>query len=195
MDNFKIFVTDALSNYDKNMKDQKNLLKNAKSTTTIPAVNNMDKNKIYFLDENNKKIVEGNYEIISTYMMSNNLWTWGWSNPSIPKNSLRIITNLLKHGLDLDSNKDFFLKSELINSRFIITDPVQIDIHLAICSALSKIDNIYPIITYSGEDRAQYFELKSDDFAPGQLGMDIIKHLDTTDVRVTYIFMFDIKKI
>ena len=194
MDNFKIFITDSLSNYDKNMKEQDELLKDAKSITIIQASRNNDKNKIFFLDKNEKIIIEANYEIISTYIMSNNIWTWGWANPSIPKNSIRIITNLLKHGFDLDHNKDYFLKSELINSKFIISDPIQIDIHLSICSALSKIKNIYPLIIYTDKNKGQYFELKSNKFPENQLGIDIIKNIDTENIKITYIFMFNINK-
>lgn len=193
MDDFKIFITDSLANYDKNMDRQNKLLKDAISFTIVTSPNEMKKDKIIFFDEK-KKILEASYEIISIYTLSNNVWTWGWGQPSIPKKNSAIVRKILDYGFSLDSNKNYFLKAELVNSRFVISDPIQIDIHLAICSELSKINNIYPLAIYTKKEKEQYYEINSDEFSQDQLGVHIIKNIDTSDIRITYIFMFDIKE-
>lgn len=145
MDDYKTFVTDSLVEYDKNMKEQKKMLKNAVYYDHIQTENSMENDKIIFYDINDKIIFEADFEAISLYDPDHSLWTWGWGNPSWKRKWTRIISKIFNYGLSLDPEKSFHLKLELVNSRFIISDPIQIDIHLAIASALSKIPYIYPL--------------------------------------------------
>jgi hypothetical protein len=64
--------------------------------------------------------------------------------PYLSKNSTYTSRKILNYGLDLGPNQEY-LKSELITSRFRITNPIQLDIHTAISSYLSQIPTIFQI--------------------------------------------------
>ena len=57
-------------------------------------------------------------------------------------NTNYISRKILNYGLDLDTNQNF-LKTELVTSRFTVSNLLQLDIHVAIASYLTKIPNIY----------------------------------------------------
>jgi hypothetical protein len=195
MDNYKTFITDSLVNYDKNMKEQNKLLKNATSYEYINSDDNTENDKIIFFDENNNKILTADYEAVSTYYSEFGTWLWAWANPSFSKKWTRIITKILTYGFSLDPLKNYHLKSELINSRFIITDPIQIDIYLAVSSALSKINNIYNIVIPLEKKKETLSSYKHDleennkDF---EKKFQIVKNYDNLSVKIQYIFLFNI---
>jgi Family of unknown function (DUF6882) len=186
MDNYNTFVTDSLNEYDKNIREQRKLLKDATYFDYIKFDNDIENDKVIFYNDNNEKLLEADFEAISSYEPQNSLWTWGWSQVGWRKKWTRIINKILSYGLSLDPQKDFHLKLELVNSRFTISDPIQIDIHLAIASALSKIPNIYPFIIPSKLSKFGIF--------PDIERYDILKEYDGK-YRVLYLFLFNIKKI
>ena len=57
-----------------------------------------------------------------------------------------ISRKILNYGLDLTPDEQF-LKSELITSRFRISSKIQLDIHVALASYLTKMPLIYKHIT------------------------------------------------
>ena len=194
MDNYKTFITDALANYDKNIKEQNKLLKNATSFKFINSNDNTENDKIIFFDENNNKILTADYEAISTYYSEFGTWTWAWANPSFSRKWTRIITKILNYGFSLDPLKNYHLKLELINSRFIITDPIQIDIHLAVSAALSKINNIYNIVIpleKKKESISSYKHNLEEKTKDSDKRMEIVKNYDNMDVKIQYIFLFN----
>ena len=150
----------------------------------------MESDKIIFLDDEKKKIMEGNFEIISTHMISNDVWTWGWANPSFQNKKTRIVKDILNYGLTLDNKKNYFLKAELTNSRFVISDPLQIDIHLAIASSLSKIKYIYPLVMNT-KGKQEIIYLDKEEYPEDQYGLKIIKDIDSDDLTIIYIFIWD----
>jgi hypothetical protein len=188
MENYKVFITDSLSEYDKNMKEQNKLLSNAGYFTFNNTNDSTENDKISFYDENNKKILDADYEVIGTYNIFYALWTWAWANPSFDKKWTRIITKILNYGFSLDPKKNYHLKLELINSRFIISDYIQIDIHLAIASALSKIKNIYSLVIPSDAKKIVFVE------KDGIEQQKIYKNIEDKDVKIHYLFLFNIKK-
>jgi hypothetical protein len=184
MENYKTFVTDSLSEYDKNMREQKKILKNAVYYKYIYVDNDIENNKIIFFDENEKKILEADYEIISSYNSVHGFWTWGWAT-LFPKKLTRTVIKILNYGFSLDSEKNNNLKNELINSQFIISDPIQIDIHLAIASSLSKIKNIYSFILP--------YDLKEESHFSKNDKLKILKNYDG-NFKILYAFLFNLKK-
>lgn len=188
MENYKVFVTDSLSEYDKNMKEQYKFLQNAEYFKFYNTDESMKNDKIVFYDENNEKILEAEYELIGTYNVFHTLWTWAWGNPAYDKKWTRIITKILNYGFSLDPKKNYHLKLELVNSRFIISDYIQIDIHLAIASALSKIKNIYGLVVPSDGKKIVFVEKNNVE------QQKIYKNLEDKDVKIHYLFLFNIKK-
>jgi hypothetical protein len=188
MDNYKTFITDSLSEYDKNMKEQHKLLKNAEYFQFTNSNDNTENDKITFYDDNNIKILEANYEVIGTYNALYALWTWAWGNPAFDKKWTRIITKILNYGFSLDPKKNYHLKLELVNSRFIISDQIQIDIHLAIASALSKIKYIYNLVIPSDIKKISYIDTDTG------MRQKIFKNLEDNDVKIHYLFLFNVKK-
>ena len=109
--------------------------------------NDMDRNIIKFYDKNNKLLRKYKYEIIGIYKENQNLWQWAWANSELPKNLNFLSRKILNYGLDLDT-KQTFLKTELITSTFKLSSDIQLDIHIAIASYLSKIPLIYELKNY-----------------------------------------------
>jgi hypothetical protein len=187
MDSYKTFITDSLNEYDKNLKEQNKILKFAEYFEFKNSIDNTMNDKIYFYDSNYNKILEADYEVIATYNALYSLWTWAWGNPAFDKKWTRIITKILNYGFSLDSKKNYHLKLELITSRFIISDQIQIDIHLAITSSLSKIKNIYHLIIPSDEKKIVL------DTTNG-IKQKIFKNFEDKNVKIHYLFLFNIKK-
>jgi hypothetical protein len=186
MENYKTFITDSLSEYDKNIKEQQKLLKNAEYFKFFNSDDNTENDKISFYDENNKIILEAEYEIIGTYDTHYGLWTWAWGNPAFDKKWTRITTKILNYGFSLDPKKNYHLKLELVNSRFIISDYIQIDIHLAIASALSKIKNIYSLVLpLNPKEKTSINDNQK---------RKIYKNLYDDNIIINYLFLFNIKK-
>ena len=205
MDEYKTFVTDSLREFDKNMKEQQKLFKNASYFDYIQTDNSMENDKIIFYDNDDKMIFEADFEAISTYDPENRLWTWGWGNPSWKRKWTRIISKILNYGLTLDPEKSFHLKLELVNSIFIISDRIQIDIHLAIASSLSKIPYIYTLILSQNEEKTKTQILKKENLTNEEKNTKnkaelllkfrskILKEPRDAD-KILYLFLFNIKK-
>lgn len=190
MNNFTTLITDFLANYDKNMKEQDKLLKNTAYFKIREIDDNTENDKIIFYDYNHNQIIQFDFQIIGIYKSDFNSWTWAWGIPGLNSKLTRIITKILNYGFTLDPKKQYHLKSEIINSRFIISDPIQIDIHLAITSGISKINNIYPIIIPINKTEKQEIS-----FVKNNEIYTIIKTLDdikeNEDVKINYIFLFN----
>ena len=130
-------VTNALEYYDANIEKYKNIFKNIKYIKFAHGENDMSYNIINMYDKNKDKIYSSRYEVIGIYNNEYNLWVWSWSIPTMKKNNTFTTKKIVNYGIDLDP-KYKFLKSELITSRFRISNPIQIDIHLSLASYLSK---------------------------------------------------------
>lgn len=152
MDNIT-FVTTSLKYFDENNEKYDGMLKHAKYVKYVPAENDMTHNIIKFFDKNKTEIYKSRYEIIGLYNTDVNTWTWSWALPNFKKNNTGIARKLLNYGLMLDPSAKY-LKTELITSRFRVADFVQLDIHIAIASYMSKSPFIYKygIARYSISD-------------------------------------------
>ena len=141
MDNIT-FVTTSLKYFDENSEKYEGVLKHATYIKYFPAENDMANNIIVFYDKNKNEIFKSRYEIIGLYNSDVNTWTWSWAIPTFKKNNTGIARKLLNYGLMLDPSVKY-LKTELITSRFRVADLVQLDIHVAIASYISKNPFIY----------------------------------------------------
>ena len=110
-----------------------------------------------------------------------------------------MLRNILNYGLNLDPiTENTFLKTELITSRFRINDPVQLDVHIAISSYLSKVPFIFKHIihekdpfeylSYSVDERLLLQDTKLFEYN------EILLQTDE-DYRIDYIFILDHNKL
>ncbi len=141
------FIKNALEYYDKNNENLQTKLRNVHHYKYEHVISTDTENSvIIFYDKNNNKLFSSRFEIIGIYIKPLKLWAWAWALPNIHKNLSYISRKLLMYGLDLDYLLEGTnLKTELITSRFHIKNILQIDIHLAIASYLTKIKYIFPV--------------------------------------------------
>jgi len=179
-------VVNALEYYDKNNEKYKDFLKSIKYIKFKVEENDLEHNKIIMFDKNKKEIFTSRYEVIGLYSSVSNMWIWGWSLPQYKKNTTTIVRKLWNYGAELDVNSHF-LKRELITSRFRISDPIQLEIHTAIATYLSKKPLIY-------KHTIKYDTVKDEDFVP-VLDQNINKYNETSDYNTYYMFILDYDKI
>jgi hypothetical protein len=154
MEKFKLNILDWLEKYDKNTEQNTELLKNAEYFKYYNNNSNLENDKIAFFDKNKKKIIEADIERIGVYFLSQRMWIWAWAMPNRKLKTIRKVTLLLKYALTLE---DPFLRTQLVNSRYIIKDPIQIDIHLAISSELTKNPFIFQFHRIENENLLNQF--------------------------------------
>jgi len=140
-------ISDSLEYYDNNTEKYTDFFKKVKYIEFIHAVKDMDHNVIRMYDTNKNEILKSRYEIIGVYNNKSKTWTWAWAIPRFRKNTTHIVRKIINYGMDLDPESRF-LKTELITSRFRITNPIQLDIHAAIASYLSRQYVVYKYISY-----------------------------------------------
>jgi hypothetical protein len=150
-------VNKALYYYDNNTQNNEQIFKDVehKYTHNIYSYFESDRHIVQLFDKHKKLLNEYEYEYIGFYYSEYKLWAWAWSIPYLDKKSTIISRRILNYGLNLDKD-DFQLKLELTTSRFIVTDPIQLDIHVALASYLSKQPIIYPYYSYNDETSNGY---------------------------------------
>ena len=133
-------VKNALNYYDKNREETNPIFnKFKKYIFKAKNTNDLERNIIEFYDDDNK-VYKYYYEIIGLYNQENEFWVWAWSLSDFSKNLTYTSRRLLNYGLDIDNNgiDEKYLKAELLTSRFRINTSIQLDIHIAIASYLTK---------------------------------------------------------
>lgn len=102
------------------------------------------------------------YELLGIFDNQSKIWIWSWLIPSIDINKSKISKGLLNYGLNLNPGNNesevIYLKTQLVNSRFLINDEIQLEIHLALSTYLCK-DNfkfIYPVKSYLDKNKTKY---------------------------------------
>lgn len=96
------------------------------------------------------EIFRAKYQILGYHDFKNNIWIWGWLTQQ--KSDFIIMSKeLLNYGLKLDPSninaEQLYLKTLLLNSRYIVDGTVGLDINLSIFSYIlkEKILFIYPL--------------------------------------------------
>jgi hypothetical protein len=90
---------------------------------------------------------------------------WAWLVPEFTFKETNIVRNLLNYGLKISptltnrlNNEQLYLKTQMVNGRFLLHDNFQLDLHLAISSYLAK-DNfkfIYYKKKYLNKDKTKF---------------------------------------
>lgn len=143
-------IVDSLNYHDKNFEKYFKVINKIKYLKVNIKTNDLEQSEITMFDKHKNVLFTSRYEIAAMYVKEHKLWLWAWAISNLNKNMSYISRKVLYYGLDLD--KDIVLKSELITSRFKITDPLQIDIHVAIAQYLTKIPIIYKLAIGITED-------------------------------------------
>jgi len=155
--NLASLVEKALEYYD--MKSTKyNKYKDIVDITV-----NRETGTLKFPDEIDKEIYK--YEIIGVFDNMSSIWMWGWMVPEFLYNETLIVKKLLNYGLKINPSvvlkvpdDRLYLKTQFVNSRFLLHDEFQLELHLAIASYLVK-DNfkfIYSKKKYLSNDNKKY---------------------------------------
>jgi len=130
-------INNSLEYYDKKNKLNKKYIKNSKL-----EFNNENKEVLILNNINNDLKLKSKYEILGIFDYQTKVWVWAWMLPFLSKTETVISRELLEYGLKLDpntnSNDHFYIKSQLLNSRFTIENKIELDIHLSLSSYLIK---------------------------------------------------------
>jgi hypothetical protein len=137
----KDIVNDALKYYDQNNEKYMNIKKKIKFVKhAVADQRDIEGVKLIFYDQDMKEIFTSRVEVLAKYYINVKVWTWGFSIPSLDRSLTALSRKIFLYGTDIDISNpaNILLKNELITSRFVINDEVQIDIHCALASYLAK---------------------------------------------------------
>ncbi len=140
MEEKKVFyntLKSAFDNYDEIITNNQNLYSNVNYASIINNGSDIDLNEIEFYDKDKKIIQKNKFEIIGYYYPRHKLWVWGWAIPYLQKKTIQTVKKMWLYGLSL-SYFDSTLKAQLSNSRFIVSDILQVDSFIALTVYLSK---------------------------------------------------------
>ncbi len=129
----------------------------------IKIINNKNiTDEIIFFDKNKKEIFKSSYEVLSAYIPQQQTWKWSWSLPTMLKKSNFISRKILEYALNLDPEKDYLLKSTLINSKIRIINDIQLDIYKALSANLSRKPFILKLflVPLESEKETEYYPFK-----------------------------------
>lgn len=154
-------VNDALKYYDTNNEKYKHIKNHMKYfKIAVNDKNDIESLKLIFYDDDKKELFTSRCEILGKYIADIDVWIWGWSLPNIAKYLTTIIRKVFLYGTDINIDRtniaNTILKNELVTSRFKIEDEIQIDIHCAIASYLSKKPFVFafgnlPSVSHEGQ--------------------------------------------
>ena len=149
-------VNKALEFYDNNRIKYDKLINKIKF---IKIINNnssdLEHLELVLFDNNKNEILTTRYEILGIYYSISKLWIWSWAVADLEKKTTNISKKLLNYAFDMvikrNDEEQIFLKTELVTSRFMIHDLIQLDVHIALSSYLSKMPLILPVVFLLGE--------------------------------------------
>lgn len=142
-------VPKALEYFDNNMEELDKKFRDVKYIRWTVYPTDIKKNKVKMYNKDKERLFEFEYEILGMLnVMDDNVsvWTWAWSIPTLDKKSTQLSRKILDYGFNLEGGKNNFLKTELLTSRFRITNYIQTEIHVAIGSYLTKQSKIFRFI-------------------------------------------------
>jgi len=166
----------ALEYYDTNHEKYKHMFENVNYVKFDNDPSDMGNSKLVMLDDDKNEIRTVKYELIGTYDHTYRVWIWAWSIPSLGKNLSYKSRRILSYGMDLEYKRYPFLKFELITSRFVVTDPIQLDMYTAVASYIAKHRIIFKIKVKNNFDGS---------------GIRLIKdEMDNEDTHSYYLFIY-----
>jgi Family of unknown function (DUF6882) len=167
-------VPDALKYYDENNERFQKIKKKIKYFEVKVRKNDddydEDKEQIetdhtvyYFYDNDKKLLFNSRVEYVGKYYTDQNIWIWAWALPHINKSDSSIIRNVFLYGTDMNvvtsgelDLQNLLLKNELVTSRSVMSDPIQIDIHCGLASYLAKKPMVLPFSDFIGANIDDY---------------------------------------
>ena len=190
-------IKNALEYYDKNKDKYENFFKKCKYFKKRDRADNENLDEILFLDKDKKVIHKSQYEILGSFDTDLMLWSWGWSNPRLYKKNTYLISKILNYGINL-SPEDIFLKSELITSKFKISSRVQLDMHAALATYLSKKEFLLENIRDTLETEEE-FKKRQKEKTENLRELNILKDENINDLpkssQIDYIFLLNPPKL
>ena len=133
----KMLIVNSFNYFDKNKEKYNNKFDKVNYISIDSNKKDLEHDIMYFYDSDFKELFKSRFERIGIFDKISGIWIWGWAVSHFKKNETNIIRKILHYGTELDPDS-IFLKTELTTSRFKITNRVQLDLHCAIASYLSK---------------------------------------------------------
>jgi hypothetical protein len=197
MSNYNYVISDSLEYYDKNNEIYKSFIDKIRFVKFIKHYAKPYEIELY--DDNKILLLKSTYELLGLYHNSSKIWTWAWAIPTLEKYQTNLSRQIFNYGIDLDPTEDVLLKTHFITSKFIINNEIQLDIHAAIASYISKQKLIFQFRQSLKFWEQNYIyekgkgELKDDNY------IDILKSYDETDnlteFNVYYLCLFGYENI
>lgn len=188
-------VQAALSYRDKNMDKYNRYFEKATHYKLIPTDKDMERSRIIFYDINKTKLFESRFEIAGVYHKLSQTWIWPWAVSRFDKNHVVTAKKILNYGLDIPpSDKLDMIKHELITSRLVYDDPIQLDVQLSLVSYLSKTPIIFKLHQVPKISAEKYPEDVFWDY-------DYVREIEKDDVdsdqeaTTYYLFIKDVKNV
>jgi len=172
-----ILVKEALEYFDSNQYKLDELIRKLKYIEFIESEKDFEHNQIVLYDDNFNKLDKTKYEYIGTYDSSTLIWSWAWAIPTMKKKNTTILRKILNYGIELEPTNNF-LKTELITSRFRVTNKIQLDIYSAIVSYLSKKPRIIKIKLFNNMKLTEDIKDKKKSIL-----IDVIEPLINKDIK------------
>jgi hypothetical protein len=154
-----ILIDKALDYYDKHNIEYSKYIKSDNISL------DRDKNIIKFNDYTQSDF---KYECLGIFDNTTNIWMWAWLVPEFTYNETHIVRKLMNYGHKISptptlrlNNEKLYLKTQMVNGRFLLYDEFQLDLHLAISSYLAK-DNfkfIYYKKKYLNKEKTKYITI------------------------------------
>jgi hypothetical protein len=177
-------VPDALAYYDKNFEKYGDLFKNIKYIKFQDVNDDINHNQIIMFDSDKNLLFSSGYEVIGVYTSRDQAWVWSWAISKFRKKTTSIARKIINYGMELDPESKF-LKTELTNSRFRISNKIQLEIHVAIASYLAKKPLIFNYVSF-----INFFNRDKDGF------IDITKKAkDDGEYSIYFMFIMDYESI
>jgi hypothetical protein len=176
-------IKNSFEYYDKNCEKNVNKFDKVHYISYQLNINDLEHDVIIFYDTNFKELFKSRIEKIGIFDKISHIWIWAWAVSSFKKNETNIARKILQYGTELDPSTSF-LKTELITSRFRISNKIQLDMHCAIASYLSKKTQIfkYTIFNLLKIIDNKYIDIISPDYS---------KNEDVTFELEYYVFLLD----
>ena len=156
-----ISIPNVLEYYDKNNETYDAFLKKIQYYKIVRGTNDLEYSYFYLYDKDKKEILKSRYENIGVYNNKSHTWAWAWSVPRFTKNTTTIVRKIVNYGMELPFDA-LFLKTELITSRFRITSSIQLDMHIALASYLSKKPLVFRFNVYTQEMKSGDLDMIAD---------------------------------
>lgn len=165
-------IQDSLKYYDENnLKYSKYMEKVHYIRYKKIEGGNIDGMICIFHDIDKKELFRSKVELVGKHYKKFNIWSWAWGLPLAEKSLINTIKNIFIYATDIYSQNGFMnsnniiLKQNLLTSRLLINNKIQLDIYCALSSYLSKIDLIlelppYTINPISGDIRDLIIDFK-----------------------------------